>query len=1050
MPTCAAVLALALMLASPLAAQPALSTFGGMGLATITDVAVGARGETVVTGDFRETVDFDPGPGTASRTGVSNEGDVFVARYDESSAFISVVTFAASFKTSGASVAVDANGDAVVAGHFKGSADFDPSPTWVVRTSTGRDGDVFVARYSAAGAFVSVVTISGTTGGPGLDVTVGASGQAVVTGSFNATSDFDPGPATVNRTSSGGNAFVARYSADGAFVSVATVGGAGFSSGTDIEVDASGHAVVTGLFTGTAVFDPRPGVEGRVSSGASDVFVARYASDGAFVSVVTFGGTGSDSGSGIALDAGGQAVVTGRFTGTVDFDPGPGTAQRTSSGDNDAFVARYAPSGALIWVVTFGGGLSDSGSGIALDADGHAAVTGSFSHIVDFDPGLGTARRTSAHGEDAFVARYASDGTFVSVVTFGGKNSDFGRDVAVDQNGTAVVTGAFSSTVDFDPGPGVASRTSPGIGVSLHDAFLARYRATGALLSVVTLGGMGSARSTGIALDPRGQSVVVGTFSGVVDFDPGPGVVNRTSADSADVFVARYTVAGALVSVTALRGTRIGEGPAVAVDANGHAVVAGTFYGTVDFDDGPGTEQRTSEGGEDVFVARYASDGAFVSVVTFGGLYRNVGYDVVVDARGHAVVTGAFYGTADFDPGPGEVLRRGTGYEDMFVARYSAEGALVSVVTVGGAYSTVGRRVAVSASGESVVTGSFMGTVDFDPGPGVVSGESINSRNPAVFVARYTANGALVSLVVLKSQQDYLGSTTSTDIALDARGQAIVTGTYSATVDFDPGPGTANRTSDYLYNGFVARYTADGTFISVVTLGGRIVTPAVAVDTNGEAVVTGMFDGTIDFDPGPGTVRRTNNGGGDVFVARYSAEGALISVGTTQTWVNNPSGTGSTGVAVDASGHAVVTGFYNGTVNFSPGEGTVLRVNTGARDDVFVARYTAAGELVMGTNTSVADDEDVPDVSDLRVSGMAPNPTRGASHLRIEVASPQRVTVGMYDVLGRRVVRVFEGTVSAGTAETVTVETVGLPAGLYVVRVEGERFTTARTLVVVR
>ncbi len=426
------------------------------------------------------------------------------------------------------------------------------------------------------------------------------------------------------------------------------------------------------------------------------------------------------------------------------------------------------------------------------------------------------------------------------------------------------------------------------------------------------------------------------------------------------------------------------------------------------------------------------------SLTTFGGTGSDFGYRVTVDGSGNSVVTGRFFGTVDFDPSAATATRTSSGSSDVFVARYSAAGALVSVLTFGGTGADVGYGIALDGSGNSVVTGQFFGTVDFDPGAGTTTRTSGGRSD--VFVARYTAAGALVSVVTFGGTDGDVAH----DLVIDASGNSVVTGYFVGTTDFDPGAGTTSRTSRGSQDVFVARYTAAGALISVLTIGGTEadVGQGVAVDGAGSSVVMGTFNDTVDFDPGAGTASHTSAGSSDVYVARYSAAGELVSVVT----FGNTSGDVGSGLTLDASGNSVVTGQFSVSVDFDPSEGTASRTSVGS-SDVFVVRYNTAGALVSVGDAVAADGLSHVDATDLRVSSVMPNPSRDVARLSLAVGQPQRVRINLYDVLGRRVASVFDGAVPAGATETVTVETAGLPAGVYVVRVEGTHSAVTRALV---
>src|SRR5207253_4820 len=152
-----------------------------------------------------------------------------------------------------------------------------------------------------------------------------------VTGGFAGTVDFDPGPGTTLLTSLGSlDAFVAKFSSTGALVWARQLGGTSFDQGTGIAVDGAGNVFTTGLFQGTADFDPGAGTILLTSVGSLDVFVSKLASTGALVYARQLGGTSNDQGLGIAVDGSGNVFTTGSFRGTADFDPGTGTSNLLS------------------------------------------------------------------------------------------------------------------------------------------------------------------------------------------------------------------------------------------------------------------------------------------------------------------------------------------------------------------------------------------------------------------------------------------------------------------------------------------------------------------------------------------------------------------------------------------------------------------------------------------------------------------------------------------------------------------------------------------------
>ena len=182
--------------------------------------------------------------------------------------------------------------------------------------------------------------MGGTSLDEGWGIAVDGSGNVHTTGNFQDTADFDPGPGTSNLTSNGSSdVFVSKLDSNGNFVWAKNMGG-GADHGLGIEVDGSGNIHTTGIFNGTADFDPGPGSFNLTSNGGRDVFVSKLDSDGNFVWAKSIGGAFADQVSGIALDGSGNVHTTGFFGSTADLDPGLGTFNLTSNGSFDIFISK--------------------------------------------------------------------------------------------------------------------------------------------------------------------------------------------------------------------------------------------------------------------------------------------------------------------------------------------------------------------------------------------------------------------------------------------------------------------------------------------------------------------------------------------------------------------------------------------------------------------------------------------------------------------------------------------------------------------------------------
>jgi len=463
------------------------------------------------------------------------------------------------------------------------------------------------------------------------------------------------------------------------YVWAKNMGSTGNDWGQDIKVDGSGNSYVIGYFSGTADFDPGAGIAILTSTGDDDIFIAKYDTSGNFLWAKRIGSTDTDRGLGLAVDVNGNAYVTGEYYGTVDFDPGAATANLTSIGLGDIFLAQFNSSGNYQWAKSIGGVDYDTGNEITLDASGNLYLTGYFRETTDFDPGAGTANLTALGTHDIFLAKYNSTGNYLWAKAMGSTNNDEAYSVTLDGSGNSYITGYFQGAADFDPGAGMAILTPVGV----SDIFIAKYDASGNFLWAHNIGGTWVDVGSAIAVDGNGNTYLTGIFWQTADFDPGAGTANLTSAGAFDIFIAKYDASGNYLWAKNIGSTGSDVGDDIALDDGGNFWITGGFTGSVDFDSGAGTANLTSSGSEDIFFAKYSSTGDYLWAKAVGGTGQDEGTSIAVDGGGNTYLTGFFGGTADFDPGTNTANLSPAGAYDIFIARYDAVPTSVSGLEAG-------------------------------------------------------------------------------------------------------------------------------------------------------------------------------------------------------------------------------------------------------------------------------------------------------------------------------------------------------------------------------
>lgn len=434
--------------------------------------------------------------------------------------------------------------------------------------------------------------------------------------------------------------------------------------------------------------------------------------------------------------------------------------------------------------------------------------------------------------------------------------TDRGMRITTDNLGNVVTTGYFGGSADFDPGAGSASLTPSGL---FEDVYIAKYDASLNYLWAVKFSTSGSDFPYGLAVDASNNVIVGGDVS----------------TNSRDGFVNKYDPNGNLTWSITIGGVNKDVVYGVNTDAANNVYVTGYFSNTVDFDPGAGTYTLASNGGRDIFLAKYDSTGKFRWAFNVGGpittAYEEGGQDLVI-AGANIYLTGNFEGTADFNPAAATNTLTSNGSLDMFIAKYDTTGAYVWAMSVGSANKhDYSYGIDIDALENIYITGGFEETVDFDPAAGTATLTSASVSAQDIFVAKYNSAG------VYQWAFKVGGNTSVDDHAFDIdvtpTGDIYICGEVWGPADFDPSAGTynINPSNDQI---FFARYTSAGTFAWAFDIGATGSNGSadngygVKATATGSLYVTGDFNGTADFNPGAGTANLTSSGG-DAFIGLY-------------------------------------------------------------------------------------------------------------------------------------------------------------------------------------
>lgn len=463
-----------------------------------------------------------------------------------------------------------------------------------------------------------------------------------------------------------------------------------------------------------------------------------------FDRVWQIGSTGNDQVVEMEVDAAGNIYATGRFSGTVDFDPTAGEYNLTAAGTADLFVLKTDAEGNLLWAVRAGSASGGApGSTIAVDASGNVYIAGTFNSTVDFDPGPDVFSLSTTVVDDIYVLKLDASGNFGWAVRMGGNDSDLGSSLALDNAGNVYVTGGFRATADFDPGPGTFNMTA----LALYDIYVVKLSAAGTFIWAKQASGFGSENASDIVIDPSGNVLMTGTFQVTVDFDPGPDTYSMAPGGGANqVFVWKLSAAGDLMWARQMGSASDDSGYAIATDSDGNVYTTGTFQGTADLDPGAGTANLTSNGSRDAFVSKLSADGDYLWAKGIGGTLDDYGFSIRTNAQRDVYLGGYFFGTSDFDPGAGTFNLTSNGGTDGFVCKLDASGNFVLAFSFGGTLDDNTLSSVVNQSDDIITGVTFRNAVDFDPGDANAELTSAGSADIAILkILQATSPGPVIT-----------------------------------------------------------------------------------------------------------------------------------------------------------------------------------------------------------------------------------------------------------------------------------------------------------------
>lgn len=416
---------------------------------------------------------------------------------------------------------------------------------------------------------------------------------------------------------------------------------------------------------------------------------------------------------------------------------------------------------------------------------------------------------------------------------FGNTQSATKSVIKTDQQGNVYLSGGFLGTVDFDPGPGVLNLTSQN--QVYGDSYLLKMDANGNVqwvkqwnlnpLNNSTFSG--SQQTIGLEFEITTNGIfITGAFAGTSDMNPGTGISNLSVNGGGwwDAFILKIDFNGNYLWSQRYGGTIIDCGRDIAFDDSNNIYLLGYFSGTADFNYAAPVNNLTTNGGADNFILKLDSAGNYLWVKKIGGSADDDFLSLEIDNTGNIYFGGGYFHspTIDMDPGPGVFNLTANGNWCSPLAKLDANGNFLWAVSLGNNSQIAGFATFElnPVSNQLYYVGKFQATLDVDPGPSINTITSIGSTDIFLVCLNDAGNYQWSLSFGGPASEDYEHYYSSC-LSFDANGRIYLTGSFNQTVDFDPGPLTNNITSAGANDIFCSVFSAGGNYIQTVNFGGQ-------------------------------------------------------------------------------------------------------------------------------------------------------------------------------------------------------------------------------------
>lgn len=337
------------------------------------------------------------------------------------------------------------------------------------------------------------------------------------------------------------------------------------------------------------------------------------------------------------------------------------------------------------------------------------------------------------------------------------------------------------------------------------------------------------------------------------------------------------------------------------------------------------------------YVSKLDANGNFVWAITFDGTQGTYISSITNDSKGNIYIMGYFLGVVDFNPAQAKDTLISNGNVDIFICKLDEDANFIWVKHMGGKLNDYATGISIDNYGNIVTVGLFADTVDFNPGNSVDNLTSPSSSSS--FICKLSPQGDYIWA------KSIIGSNIPKDVSINSANNIISAGVYGGTIDFDPGNNTYNLSYSGQRDNYFLSLDSNGNFLWAKSIGGTQISElnSICLDKDDNIYSTGWFFDVCDFDPSSNSANLTALGNQDVFICKLDNSGNYV-------WAKNFGGTTAEvgfSIAIDKFNNVYSTGCFNSTIDFDPGSGTDIHTSFNGFD-VFITKFNSSGNYIWG------------------------------------------------------------------------------------------------------